>query len=200
MKRNLRIGLFGGSFDPVHNGHIALAKAAKTGFDLDKVIFIPAKNPPHKQTKQPAPAGIRMKILSAAVKPYKFFSISRYELERPATTYTYQTAEHFKMLFPRAKLFFIIGADSLVELKSWKNIKRLAGMLTFIASGRHGVSIPQALPFKNSVEFLTSKIPAVSSSQVRASAALGKSIKKLVPTPVEKIILANGIYCGRVNG
>lgn len=193
------IGLFGGSFDPVHNGHIALAKAAMAEFNLDKVIFIPAKNPPHKQKKQPAPAAIRIKMLSAAVKPYKRFSISRYESGRARTTYTYQTAAHFKKIFPKTKLFFIIGADSLVELRSWKNIKKLARTLKFIAAGRQGVKLRKTVPFKRSVEFLTSKIPAVSSSQVRGLALLGKSIKKLVPAPVGKIILANGIYNGRVN-
>ena len=152
MTKKLRIGLFGGSFDPVHIGHVALARSARKEFKLDKVIFIPAKVPPHKLQKRLTPANVRLKMLSAAIKPYKKFLISRYEIDRKPPTYTYQTVAHFKRFYPGSKLFFIIGMDSFVELKTWKKIDTLMGQLQFIAGKRHGVSVRPGLPFRESVK------------------------------------------------
>ncbi len=199
MKCNLRIGLFGGSFDPVHNGHIGLAKAARDEFRLDKVIFIPAKCPPHKLKKNLAPAGVRLKMLSAAVKPYKYFAISRYETGRKPATYTYQTVGHFKKLYPGAKLFFIIGMDSLAELKTWKNIGRLTKQLVFIAGKRRGIKVPAKRSAGGYVKFLRGKIPAVSSTQIRGLASKGMPLKGLVAAQVAKIISGNGVYSERPN-
>jgi nicotinate-nucleotide adenylyltransferase len=194
MKSELRIGLFGGSFDPVHLGHIELARTAKDELGLDKVIFIPAWIPPHKLEKQLAGARFRIKMLSEALKPHKGFSISRFETGRKNTTYTYQTVAHFKKLYPRAKLFFIIGMDSLKELKTWKNIDSLAGELTFAAGKRRGVKIPLKPRCAGPVAMLKKAIPGVSSTRVRALAAEGRPLKGLVPEKVEKLIKEKGIY------
>ena len=188
----LKIGLFGGSFDPVHAGHIALAAAARDELGLDKVIFIPAKRPPHKLNKQLSPAPARFEMLKAALKPHKKFSVSRYELDRKPVTYTYQTAAHFKKLYPGAELFFVIGADSLAELATWKKIGRLVREVRFAAGRRPGVK-PRGR-FLRSVKLLKKKLPGVSSSLVRELAAAGKPLKGLVPASVEKIIRKTGVY------
>lgn len=199
MAKQLRIGLFGGSFDPVHLGHIKLSLAAREELKLDKVIFIPAKLPPHKLNKHLSPAKFRTQMLSAAIKPYKFFALSRYELDRKATTYTYQTVARFKKLYPGAALFFIIGTDSLAELRTWKKIGKLASELQFVAGRRPGVSC-KGSPFLGSAKLLKKKLPGVSSSRIRVLAASGRSLKRLVPAPVEIIIQKNGIYGQRHNG
>jgi nicotinate-nucleotide adenylyltransferase len=194
MRRKLRIGLFGGSFDPVHTGHLELAKAAKSQFKLDKVIFIPAKYPPHKLNKKLVSPAKRLKFLSAAIKPFISFSISRYELNRRSTTYTHVTAAYFKKLYPGAELFFIIGTDSLAELATWKNIEWLADNLKFIAGRRPGVRVPEALPFMRSVLFIKGTMPDVSSTRIRGLAASGRRLKGLVPENLEKAMLKSGVY------
>jgi nicotinate-nucleotide adenylyltransferase len=200
MKCNLRIGLFGGSFDPVHTGHIGLAKAARDEFKLDKVVFIPAKHPPHKLKKHLAPAGIRLKMLAAAVKPYKDFAVSRYELRRKPPTYTFQTAAYFKRLYPGSKLFFIIGMDSLAELKTWKKIGSLTKQLLFLTGKRKGAKATGQGPVDSSVRILKSRLPAVSSTQIRRLVSEGKPIKGLVPPGIEKILLDSRIYSEKPNG
>lgn len=190
----MKIGLFGGSFDPVHNGHIKLAKAALKELRLDTVIFIPAKYPPHKLNKKLLPAATRLKLLSIALKPYNNFTISRYELARKSVTFTFRTVSHFRKLYPSAELFFIIGGDSLAELKTWKNAEKLAETIRFLVGKRPGIKIPAPVPFKDSVLFIKQKLPEVSSSCVRARAALNQSLKRLVPFEVEKEIFSKGIY------
>jgi len=191
---NLRIGLFGGSFDPVHLGHIKLALAAKNEYKLDRIFFIPAKCPPHKLNKKLLAAAKRLRLLSLALKPFKSFSISRYELNKKSVTYTYQTAAYFRKLYPCAEMFFIIGGDSLVELKTWKKADRLAETVGFLAGKRAGVKIPADIPFKDSVLFIKHKLPSVSSSCIRALAAMNKPLKGLVPEAVGKAIAKNRIY------
>lgn len=190
----MRIGLFGGSFDPVHLGHLELAKAAKDEYKLDKIFFIPAKFPPHKLNKKLLSPAKRLGFLSAALKPFKAFKISRYELERGSTTYTYITAAHFKKRFPGAELFFIIGGDSLAELATWKSIGKLAKTLKFIVGKRPGISLDQDFPYRDSVLFVKKKMPCVSSTEIRRLAGLGRPLKGFVPASVEKLILKNGIY------
>jgi nicotinate-nucleotide adenylyltransferase len=194
VRRKLRIGLFGGSFDPVHLGHLELAKAAKDEYKLDKIFFIPAKYPPHKLNKKLLSPAKRLGFLSAALKPFKAFKISRYELGRSSTTYTYVTAGHFRKAFPGAELFFIIGGDSLAELATWKNIEKLAGQLKFIVGKRPGISLGKGFPYRDSVLFVKKKMPSVSSTEIRRLAGLGRPLKGLVPASVEKQIVQNGIY------
>lgn len=194
MRSNLRIGLFGGSFDPVHFGHLELAQAAKDEYKLDKIVFIPAKYPPHKLNKKLLPAAKRLRLLSAALKPFQSFKISRFELKKKSTTYTYQTAAYFRELYPNAELFFIIGGDSLAEIKTWKNIARLAREVKFIVGRRKGARIPSPLPYKNSVLSLKYNIKGVSSTEIRRLAARKARLKGLVPGPVENTIIKNGWY------
>jgi nicotinate-nucleotide adenylyltransferase len=193
MAGKLRLGLFGGSFDPVHRGHLQLARAAQNAFHLERVLFIPARKPPHKKDRVVSPAAQRLRMLSIALRPYPGLGISRFELRRTATTYTYQTVEYFRKRYPGAKIFFIIGSDSLAELSTWKNAEHLFSLCEFIVGKRAGFT-GATIPRQAVVRFLPHLLPAVSSSLVRRNAAAGHSILKLVPPGVERYIERTGIY------
>ncbi len=192
-EKRLRIGLFGGSFDPVHSGHLQLARAALSEFRLDRIIFIPARQPPHKQQRKMTAVAHRCAMLSLALRPYRSFRVSKYELNRPSTTYTYQTLRYFHRRFPRAELFFIIGSDSLAELHAWKRSGLLAKLSVFIAGKRPDAPAGKYL-FPGDVRFLKKPIRRVSSSDIRERGAKGRSLKGLVPEAVRKYILKQKLY------
>ncbi|MHB9154972.1 MAG: nicotinate-nucleotide adenylyltransferase [Endomicrobiales bacterium] len=194
MAQKKRIGLFGGSFDPVHCGHLLLAEAARKEFALDRVLFIPARIPPHKRDKRLSPAAHRLAMLALALERYPAFGISRFELKRKTTTYTFQTVEHFKRLFPRAEIFFLIGSDSLLELTAWKNAGRLLSLCAFVAARRKGVRVGKDLPFRDRVKLTREVIPPVSSTKIRERVKAGKTLKGLVPPAVERYIARHHLY------
>lgn len=190
----MRIGLFGGSFDPVHNGHIKLALAAREQFKLDCVVFVPARMPPHKLKKTLSSVADRLVMLYLAIRPYPRFRISPFELKRKKTTYTFETIDYFKRLLPGAKLYFIAGSDSLLELKTWKRADRLLSSCTFITGRRKGAPVAKGAPYLDRVQFVKGGLPAISSSDIRERVQQGKSIKKLVPPDVEKYIANRELY------
>lgn len=132
-------------------------------------------------------------MLSIALRPYPRLGISRFELRRTATTYTYQTAEYFRKRYPGAKIFFIIGSDSLAELSAWKNAEHLFSLCEFIVGKRAGFA-GGTIPRRAVVHFLQRPLPQVSSSLVRLNAAAGHLIRELVPPGVERYIERTGIY------
>jgi len=188
-----KIGIFGGSFDPVHNGHLKLAVLAQKQFNLNSVIFVPAKLAPHKQESF-ATIKDRLAMLKLALKPYKNFKISSFELNQKGTTYTYQTLAHFKKLFTHKELFFLLGSDSLSELIFWKNSGEIVSQCHILAAkrGKLNYKIPDFA--KNSVLFLKNTIPNISSTQIRDIVKENKSIRTLVPPKVVLYIKRNKIY------
>jgi nicotinate-nucleotide adenylyltransferase len=194
MADNVRLGIFGGSFDPVHRGHLQLAILATKEFNLEKVFFVPARQPPHKKGKKLTPARDRMAMLSKAIEPYPRFTISRFELERKSTTYTYQTLNSFKRQFPSARLFFLMGSDSLAELHTWKNAAALARLCDFIVGVRKGAPKRCRLALANKVHYISRPILPISSSLVRERVQSGRPIKRLVPPAVERYIENKKLY------
>jgi nicotinate-nucleotide adenylyltransferase len=194
MGRERRIGIFGGSFDPVHCGHIELAKAALRELRLDKVYFVPARQPPHKKKRRLSPAGDRLRMLALAIKPFPSFVISRFEIGRRTTTYTYQTLQYFKQRFPAASLYFIIGSDSLAELDTWRKAPLLRTLCTFVTGVRPGAPLPDVTASWRSVHLLAGAIQDVSSSAIRERAADGRSLRTLVPPAVARYIAQKGLY------
>ncbi|MEI8217528.1 MAG: nicotinate (nicotinamide) nucleotide adenylyltransferase [Elusimicrobiota bacterium] len=172
MKPLLRIGLFGGSFDPVHRGHVRMAVLAQKICRLDAVLFIPAQQPPHKHPKQLTAARHRTAMLELAIRRYPRFFIDRYELDRTGTTYSYQTVRHFARLYPEAKLFFIMGSDSFAELHIWK---------------KHDILLAQCTPI------VVQRTPEAS-SEIRRRIALALPIKNELPGPVETYVRKNTLY------
>ena len=135
----MRIGIFGGTFNPVHNGHLALCKESKQRLKLEKIIFVPAYIPPHKDSKGIIDAEERYQMLELAIGQEEGFEISRYEIDRKEKVYSINTIAHFKALYSdSAELFFLTGSDSLKGLKSWKDIDKLLKLCRFAVFSRPG--------------------------------------------------------------
>ena len=178
----------------MHNGHLELASAAVEEFSLDRVFFVPAAQPPHKRKRVLTPAPARLRMLSLALKPYPRFSVSRFEMSRGKTTYTYLTVAHFRTLYPRAQLFFIMGSDSLAELHTWKKTELIFSRCEVIAGERPGSGRSWPARFKDRIHFLSKPIADISSSSVREAVRNGRSIQTLVPPAVASYIAERGLY------
>lgn len=194
MSDKLRLGIFGGSFDPVHCGHLQLALAAYKEFDLDQIVFVPARKPPHKKDKMLTPARQRVKMLSLAIEPYPCMSISFFELRRKTTTYSYQTARYFRRTHPDTDLYFIIGSDSLEELHTWKRSDILRSLCHLVVGRRKGGRRNPAEAGTIPALFLRHPLPKVSSSDIRQRIRAGKSVRGLMPPAVERYIADNDLY------
>lgn len=136
-----RLGLFGGSFDPVHEGHLKIALIAKERCELDKVEFLIAKISPLKDHKPLFNDVKRLQLLEQAIEPYKDFAVSTIELEREGPSYTYQSIKYYQEKYPQAKLFWILGADAFNTLSQWKNYSYLKANLEFIVISRNNLEL-----------------------------------------------------------
>lgn len=195
-----RIGLFGGTFDPVHSGHIALAKRVVNAFSLDRLIFIPAGNPPHKQNKHVTDAKHRVEMVRLATADEPKFSVSDYEVESETPNYSYLTISHFKEAFPDDEIFFLIGGDSFRNLPDWKNYRTLLTLCTFIVVPRPGVEKHEYLEKFHGDEvpphalFLKDFAYDLSSTEVRETFVQGKDAGGKVPEAVLAYIQKNQLY------
>ncbi|MCX8131079.1 MAG: nicotinate-nucleotide adenylyltransferase [Clostridia bacterium] len=206
MKENncgLRVGICGGTFDPIHNGHLVVAEYIRQEFDLDRVMFIPSGNPPHKDNTKVTDAELRFAMVQDAIQGNPFFEVSRIEIDRKGYTYTVDTLKALREIHGSSyHLFFIVGADVVPDLLSWKNYTEVFALCEFIAVLRPGYSYSS---FSDEIRKLGEKYGAVihtleaplvdiSSTGVRERVRSGKSIKYLVPDPVEKFIAGKQIY------
>ena len=188
-----RIGVFGGTFDPVHTEHINLMRSAIIGLSLDRLFVTPTFFPPHKEGAY-ASAEDRGKMLSLALKGVKKAEISDFELINGGKSYSFITAEHFKSLYPAAELFFIIGGDMLNGFKTWKNPERILAAATLVVGKRRGDGEPEETrdDFRKTFgkDFITLDFNGggVSSTEIRTKIALGLSVSGLVPDAVAEYI------------
>ena len=189
---NKKIGILGGSFDPVHSGHLYIASQALKLLKLDKVIFVPAYIPPHKKSAKQASPSDRIKMLRLAIRGNKKFSLSLYEVKSRGTSYSYRTAKAFRKKYGfRYSLFFIIGADMLRDLKKWKSYAELKKIVHFVVVSRPGFKI------KSSIERqIVLKIPSknISSTEIRSAAKRKKRLNRYAPERVANYIKAKGLY------
>lgn len=185
----MKIGIFGGSFDPVHNGHIEIAKKALRQLKLDILYFVPAFSPPHK-TRKLTNAVYRKRMLQLAIKNFSKFKISDFEIKRKKKIFTYQTLKRFRKEYPSAELFFIVGSDSAVDLKNWKNVKEIMQLSKIVFAERKGYKTESKKDFLK----LEGIIADISSTDIREKTKKHFSVKKLVPTVIEKYIKKNGLY------
>ncbi len=189
----MKLGIFGGTFDPIHEGHLALVRKAKEQFGLDKILFIPAFIPPHKAGRHdltPAPYRYRMVELAIAKEPD--FEISPMELNRPDISYTVDTLRLLKEKKSEAKLYLILGEDSLAEIASWREPEEIYKRATLVVGHREG-DYP---PVKKDQKILWIDMPvcAYSSSEIRRLIREGKSVHSMVPYEVETYIHQMKLY------
>ena len=198
-----KIGLMGGTFDPIHVGHLLTAEAVREQFGLARVIFIPAAQPPHKQGRQVAPAYARLIMTEMAVAGNPSFAVSRIELQRSGPSYSVDTLRELQAAHGReAEYYFITGADAINELYSWHEAETLLESCHFIAATRQGCALDllrlegemgEALVRGHIHELPTPELE-ISSTDIRSRVQEGRSIKYLVTAEVEAYIYKEGLY------
>lgn len=187
-----RIGILGGTFNPIHIGHLAIAQTAQEKFNLDKVIFVPSYRPPHRNIVKLASAEERFHMVRLGTKSNPLFEVSDFEIKRRGKSYSIDTVEHFrKVYYKGAKLFFIIGTDNFAELPTWKQINDILKIVSFIVVNRPGHKIRSS-----KIRHHLVNMPGmdISASHIRRRISQGKSIKYLVPESVFRYIKRKKLY------
>ncbi len=188
-----RIGLFGGSFDPVHVGHLLVAQAAYEELQLSRLFFIPASRSPFKPESIPAPAAARLRLLRLALAGQNHFGIDDQEVQRGGTSFTIDTVRDYMTRHSEAQIFYLIGADHVPQLPKWRAADELARLAEFVVIPR-----PGAIPVKSQPPFRLRGLQGfpvgVSSSQIRARVRAGLPIEGLVPPAVAEAIRNSRLY------
>ena len=198
-----KIGIMGGTFDPIHYGHLVTAEAAREKFCLDKVIFVPSGNPPHKKNKEISPGidRVNMTVLATANNP--FFEVSDIELKRDGYTYTVDTLKEFiKIYGENTRFYFITGADAVMEILTWKDVSTILKLCRIVSAYRPGSDINK---FRSMVDELERvhrsnihliEVPALAilATEIRERVKSGMTIKYLLPEKVERYVLEKGLY------
>lgn len=202
-----KIGILGGTFNPIHLAHLYIAYEAKNQLDLDKIIFIPAGSPPHKQDEEILRASLRYNMVYEAIKNYEDFEISNYEIKKEGYSYTYETLEKFKE--EDNELYFITGADCLMDIEKWNNPEDIFKLSKFIVFNRAGYSKKNLRiqkdkiqeKFNTTISFLDIIDLEISSSMIRERIKEGKRVDFFLPKEVLNFIEENNIYnyCNNLN-
>ena len=187
----MRRGVFGGSFDPPHNGHIGVAAAAAATLDLDVIHLIPTFRQPFKADMHEASPADRVAMLRLAVGDSERLTVDERELRRGGTSYTVDTLEELRDVFPDDALTLLVGADTAAELPTWHGAERIPELAMIVVLTRPGAEVPEHPMIGGSVE-----VPAfdVSATEIRARARRGEPLAGLVPGPVESYIVAKALY------
>jgi nicotinate-nucleotide adenylyltransferase len=192
-----RIGVLGGTFDPIHIGHLAAASEVHSALSLDRVLVVPAAEQPFKRGREAASGADRLAMARLAVAGDSRLEVSDIDVARGAPTYTIDTMEELAAAHPGSTWFFVTGADALARLDEWRESERLRERVTFVGVTRPGYEVPSGLRDVPLVE-----VPAlgVSSTDVRRRVSLGLPIRYLVPDQVADYIGENHLYLGGANG
>ena len=200
----MKIGIMGGTFDPIHNGHLMLGHAAYEAVSLDQIWFMPNGNPPHKKSETiKSTAEDRMKMTSLAIAPFPEFVLQPYEALRAEVSCSYQTMEHFSKIYPDDEFYFIIGADSLMAIETWIHPERIFPTCTILATYRNEVKTKEEM--NRQIQYLSEKYHAkirlletplmpVSSHELRASLQSGDSVSEYMPAAVCSYIKQHHLY------
>ena len=192
--RRRRIGVMGGTFDPIHHGHLVAASEVAAALSLDEVVFVPTGQPWHKKAVSSAEHRYLMTVIATAANPQ--FTVSRIDIDRPGVTYTVDTLRDLSSLMPDADLFFISGADAIAQILAWKEIDEIWPLAEFIAVSRpgHKLELPEAP--EGNISVLEVPALSISSTNIRQRAGDGKPIWYLVPDGVVQYIAKHKLYEG----
>ncbi|HBM80058.1 MAG: nicotinate-nucleotide adenylyltransferase [Clostridiales bacterium] len=202
-QRVKRVALMGGTFDPVHIGHLITAETVRERFNLDKVVFIPDGNPPHKDNRNISSCIQRYDMLQMAVVSDPYFDVSRIEIDRQGITYTIDTIIKVREILGNSiEIYFITGADTVLEILTWKDSYKLLTLCKFVAVNRPGYDSELLsrrifeLRHDFNCDIISIDVPGIdiSSSMIRERVSKGQSIKYMVPENVEQYILKNNLY------
>jgi nicotinate-nucleotide adenylyltransferase len=205
----MRLGLFGGTFDPVHLGHLLLAECCREQRQLDRVLFLPAGTPPHKRDRELTDAEMRVEMLELALAGRDDFEVSRHEVDRGGVSYTVDTLRRFHEEYPGSELFFLVGADMLRDLPHWREAATVCQLATIVAVCRSGspaldFSVLRETTSPDRIEAFRRcqvEMPEIeiSSSDLRSRIAEGRSIRYRTSRAVEVYIETHGLYVGPRN-
>ena len=199
----MKIGIMGGTFDPIHNGHLMLGEYAYRQYHLDEVWYMPNGNPPHKSNAAiEAKSRNRVEMVKRAIEGIPYFVLQPYEIENPAIHYSYKTMEHFKEVYPEHEFYFIIGADSLFSLEKWKCPDKLLKTCIILAACREDKDTKDMLSqieylnkkYHADIRFLNTPSVEISSTEIREKIKEGISIKGLVPETVLEYLKENQLF------
>jgi nicotinate-nucleotide adenylyltransferase len=184
----MRIGIMGGTFDPIHQGHLILARDAREELDLNRLILVPNHQSPHKLARFAAPAAVRAAMVHAAIEDEEGLEMDDIETRRGGTSYTIDTVLHLRTLHPEAEFFYLIGEDNLAALHTWRRIDELERLVQWVvmARGTDGPPHPYITLRQRRVD--------ISSTDIRERVAKGQSIRYLVPDKVLQIIENHQLY------
>ena len=203
MGKRKKVGIMGGTFNPIHFGHLLLAETAYQQFDLDEVLIMPTKNTYYKKMNNLVQAEDRVNMVKLAIEDNPHFVLSREELNRDGTTYTVDTLTRLTAQEPGSRFYFIMGADSLYHLESWREPQKILSMAVILVAGREGSGIGASLrsqkeylenKFDADIRMLQSPVMEISSNDLRRRVREGRSIRYLLPKPVAEYIYENKLY------
>ncbi len=182
-----KIGIYGGTFDPIHHAHLILAREALEKLGLEQVLFVPAAVSPHKLARQPTPAALRLEMLRGAIADEARFAIHEAELLRAGPSFTIDTILELKQQHPDWEIFYFIGSDNLPALATWKRIDELRALVQFVVLERGAAEGEMEFPMiRRQID--------ISATEIRNRVATGRSIQYLVPAAVEAIIQRRHLY------
>lgn len=189
----MRIGLYGGSFDPVHLGHLLVAQAALEEMALDRIVFLPAARSPFKPDTSNAPGGVRMRMLRMALAGGTRFDVDDLELRRGGVSYTVDTVREIAARHPGAELCWLIGADHVPTLPQWREAAALAGLVEFVVIPRPGEPAAEPAPPFRSRQMRGWPL-RISSSEIRRRVAAGLPVRHLLPAGVAEVVANERLY------
>ena len=182
-----KIGIYGGTFDPIHHGHLILAREAREQLGLAQIIFVPAGVSPHKMERAPAPGDARMEMLKAAIENDDAFGVTDLELRRPPPSYTIDTVQEISAREPDCELYYLVGEDNVAKLDTWHRFEELQKLVQFAVLDRTGAGVEHQYP-------VVCRRIDISGSDIRKKVASGLPIRYLVPPAVEEIIHRRNLY------
>ncbi len=199
----MKIGIMGGTFDPIHIGHLLLGMFAYEDFGLDEIWFLPNGNPPHKQTKEGEEAlQHRIEMVRLAIRDVPYFKLCLHEANEKDHSYTYKTMQELRELYPEHTFYFILGADSLFAIEEWRYFREIFPTCTILAAMRDDKDVVDMLKqidylkenYQADISLLRAPLLEISSTTLRQRASLGKSVAYMVPQAVDAYIRKHALY------